>query len=59
LFVVVPLKFIYSSVPVSDALVLIVLFKLVNFVFEIFPLCILEMSAGFMSYILQFQNSKN
>jgi hypothetical protein len=38
---------------VSDVLVLTVCCKLVNFVFQMFPLFIPEMSAGFTSYIVQ------
>jgi hypothetical protein len=37
-----PLKFIYSSIQVSDVLVLTVC-KLINFVFQLFPLFIPEM----------------
>jgi hypothetical protein len=40
-------KFIYSSTYVSDVLDLIVRWKLINFVFQIFPLFILEMSTLF------------
>jgi hypothetical protein len=45
------LKLIYSSIQVSD--VLVVRCKLIDFVFQIFPLFIPEISAGFMSYIVQ------
>jgi hypothetical protein len=48
---VAPLKFIYFSIQVSDVLVLTVRCKLINFVFQMFPLFIPEISAGFASYI--------
>jgi hypothetical protein len=47
------LKFIYSSIQISNILVLIRCCKLINFVYQIFPLLIPEMSAGFSSYIVQ------
>jgi hypothetical protein len=47
------IKFTYSSIQVSDVPVLTVRCKLVNFVFQILPLFIPEMSAGFTSYIFQ------
>jgi hypothetical protein len=50
---VAPFKFIYSSIQVSDVLVLTVRCKLINLVFQIFPLFILEMPADFTSYIVQ------
>jgi hypothetical protein len=50
---VAPLKLIYSSIQVSDVLVLTVRCKLVGFVFQVFPLFILEISAGFTSCIVQ------
>jgi hypothetical protein len=40
---------IYSSVQVSDVLVFTVRCKLINFVSQIFPLFIPEISAGFIS----------
>jgi hypothetical protein len=46
-------EFIFSSIQVSNVLVLTVRCKLINFVFQIFPLFIPEMPAGFMSYIVQ------
>jgi hypothetical protein len=49
---VAPLKFIYYSMQVSNVLVLTVRFKLINFVFQILPLLIPEMPAGFTSYIV-------
>jgi hypothetical protein len=49
---VVPLKFIYSSMQVSD--VLTVGCKLINFVFQIFPLFIPEMSAGVLIQTARF-----
>jgi hypothetical protein len=50
---VAPLKFIYSSIQVSDVLIVTVRYKLINFAFQIFPLFIPETSAGFTSYIVQ------
>jgi hypothetical protein len=47
---VTPLKLIYSSIQVSNVLVLAVLCKLINFVFQTFPLFVPEMPAGFTSY---------
>jgi hypothetical protein len=47
---VAPLKFTYSPIQVSDVLVLTAGYKLINFVFQIFPLFIPEVSAGFTSY---------
>jgi hypothetical protein len=47
-----PLKFIYSSIQVTDILVLIVSFKLIYFVFQ-FSLFFPEISSGFTSYIVQ------
>jgi hypothetical protein len=43
---VAPLKFIYSSVQVSDLLVLTVYCKLINFLSQTFPLFIPEMFPG-------------
>jgi hypothetical protein len=43
----------YSSLQVSDVLVFTVCYKLINFVFQIFPLFIPEISAGFTTYIIQ------
>jgi hypothetical protein len=43
----------YSSIQVSDVLVLTVHCKLINFVSQIFPLFIPEMSSGFRSYTVQ------
>jgi hypothetical protein len=48
-----PLKLIYSSIQVSDVLVLTVCCMLINSLFQIFPLLIPEMSASFMSCIFQ------
>jgi hypothetical protein len=48
----VDVKVIYSSIQVSNVLVLTVNCKLINFVFQIFPLFIPEMSAGFASCIV-------
>jgi hypothetical protein len=42
------LKFIYSSIQVANVLVLIVCCNLINFVFQILPLFILKMPAGFI-----------
>jgi hypothetical protein len=50
---VAPLKFIYSSIEVSDVLFLTVRCKLINFAFQMFSLFIAEMSAGNTSYIVQ------
>jgi hypothetical protein len=50
---VAPLKFIYSSVQVSDVLVLTVRCKLINFVVQIFLIFIPVISAGFTFYIVQ------
>jgi hypothetical protein len=47
------LKLNYSSIQVSNVLVLTVRFQLVNLVFQIFPLFIPEMSTSFTSYIVQ------
>jgi hypothetical protein len=44
---------IYSSIQVSNVLVLTVRFKLINFVFQIFLLFVPEMPASFTSYIVQ------
>jgi hypothetical protein len=46
------LKFIYSSTQVSNVLVPIVCCKIINFVFQIFPLFVPEMSTSFTSYIV-------
>jgi hypothetical protein len=50
---VAPLKFISSSVQVSDVLALAVHHKLITFVFQIVPHFIPEISAGFMSYFVE------
>jgi hypothetical protein len=47
------LTLIYSSIQVSDVLVLTVRCKHINFVFQIFPIFIPEISAGFTSYLVQ------
>jgi len=46
------LKIIVTSLQVSDVFDLTVSFKLTNFRFQIFLLFVLEMSAGFTSYIV-------
>jgi hypothetical protein len=50
---VIPLKFIYSSIYISNVLVLTVRCNLTYSVFQIFPLFIPKLSAGFMFYIVQ------
>jgi hypothetical protein len=49
---VAPIKSIYSSIQVSDVLVLTIRCTLINFVFQIFPLFIPEMSTGCTTYIV-------
>jgi hypothetical protein len=44
-----PSELIYSSIQISNVLVLSLCYKLINFVFQIFPLFIPDLSAGFMS----------
>jgi hypothetical protein len=46
------LKFFYASVQISDIFVFIICFKLINFVFQIFPFLFPNCSAGLKSYIL-------
>jgi hypothetical protein len=50
---VVPLKLIYSSIQVFYVLVLTVRRKLINFVYQIFPLVIPKISADFTFCIVQ------
>jgi hypothetical protein len=45
------LKVIYSSIQISDVLVLTVCCKLITFVFQIFPVFIPEMPSGFTLYM--------
>jgi hypothetical protein len=47
-------KFMYSTIQVSDVLVLTVHCKLIHFVFQIFPHFVPEMPAGFTSYIVSY-----
>jgi hypothetical protein len=47
------IKLIYSSVHVSNFLVLTFRYKLINFFFQIFPLFTPEMPAGFTSCIVR------
>jgi hypothetical protein len=47
------LKFIYSTTQVSNVLGLTVYCKIINFIFQIFPLFIPEMPARFTSFIVQ------
>jgi hypothetical protein len=48
---IIPIKVIYSSIQVSDVLVLNASCKLINFVFQIFPLFIPEIPSDFVLYI--------
>jgi hypothetical protein len=50
---VAPLKCIYSAIQVTDILVHTVLCKLINSVFQIFPVFILEMPVGLSFCIVQ------
>jgi hypothetical protein len=43
------LKFIYTSVQVSNIFVFIISFKVISFAFRIFPFLVRKCSAGFMS----------
>jgi hypothetical protein len=49
------LKFIYSSIQVSNVLVRTIYCNYVNFVFHKFPHFIPEMSVGFRSYVFQIK----
>jgi hypothetical protein len=52
-WLVTPLEVIYSSIQLSNVLVLTIRCKLINTVYQIFPHCIPEMIADYTSYIVQ------